>query len=200
MARDGKEMTPSRTWRLRVVGGIACLVLLLDQLTKLAVRAPGESLHVTVLPGVLDVTFVRNTGAAFSFGEGHGILFVVLAVAVVAAVAGYLAKSPELSRVEVAGLALVCGGAIGNAIDRLVLGYVTDFIATTFIDFPVFNIADIAITCGVVIAFVGYIFLSPAVQHVDATAELNARDEARAARRAKKRGERAKKIRERGGR
>ena len=65
------------------------------------------------------------------------------------------------------------------------------------IDFPVFNVADIGITLGVVLALFGYMFLSPAAREVDATAELNARDEARAKRKAQQRGERARKIRER---
>ena len=197
MADEAKEMTPPVAWRLRVAGILALVILLLDQLTKLVVRGAGDAFHVTVIPGVIDFMFVRNTGAAFSFGEGHGLAFVVLAVAVVVAVIVYLLRAPELSRVECAGLSMVSAGAIGNAIDRLFLGYVTDFIATTFIDFPVFNVADIAITVGVVIAVVGFIFLSPAAQ-VDATEELNRRDEARRARKAKERGERARKIRERG--
>lgn len=199
MAASAKVKTPSLAWRAKVCAAVLALVLLVDQLTKAAVRAAGDAFHITVIPGLIDFAFVRNIGAAFSMGEGHGLAFVVLAAVVVVAVAVYLVKAPELSKVEVAGLSLVCAGAIGNAIDRLVFGYVTDFIMTTFIDFPVFNVADIAICCGVALAFVGYIALSPAAK-VDATAELNARDEARAARKAKERGERAKKIRERQGR
>ena len=118
-------------------------------------------------------------------------------LAVIVAIAVYLLRAPQLARLEVVGMAMVAGGAIGNAIDRLAFGFVTDFIATTFIDFPVFNVADIGITVGVVLALVGYMFLSPAAREVDATAELNARDEARAKRKAKQRGERARKIRER---
>ena len=187
-------MTPPLRWRLGVAGGVALVVLLVDQLTKFAVRAVGDALHVTVIPGVIDFLFVRNIGAAFSMGEGHGIAFAVLALAVIIAIAVYLVRAPHL---EVVGMAMVAGGAIGNAIDRLAFGFVTDFIATTFIDFPVFNVADIGITLGVVLALIGYMFLSPAAREVDATAELNARDEARAKRKAKQRGERARKIRER---
>ena len=185
MGRTG-DMTPPLGWRLGVAGGVALVVLLVDQLTKLAVRAVGDALHVTVIPGVIDFLFVRNIGAAFSMGEGHGIAFAVLALAVIVAIAVYLVRAPHLAHLEVVGMAMVAGGAIGNAIDRLAFGFVTDFIATTFIAFPVFNVADI-----------GYIFLSPAAREVDATAELNARDEARAKRKAKQRGERARKIRER---
>ena len=55
--------------------GVVLVVLLFDQLTKLAVRAVGDALHVTVIPGVIDFLFVRNIGAAFSMGEGHGVAF-----------------------------------------------------------------------------------------------------------------------------
>lgn len=184
-------------WRLGVAGGVAFAVLLVDQLTKFAVRSVGDALHMTVIRSVIDFVFVRNIGAAFSMGEGHGIAFAVLALAVIIAIAVYLVRAPQLARLEVVGMAMVAAGAIGNAIDRLAMGFVTDFIAATFIDFPVFNVADIGITVGVVFSLVGYMFLSPASREVDATAELNARDEARAKRNAKQRGERARKIRER---
>ena len=105
------------------------VVLLFDQLTKLAVRAVGDALHVTVIPGVIDFLFVRNIGAAFSMGEGHGVAFALLALAVIVAIAVYLLRAPQLARLEVVGMAMVAGGAIGNAIDRLALGFVTDFIA-----------------------------------------------------------------------
>lgn len=190
-------MTPPLRWRLGVAGSVALAVLLVDQLTKLAVRAVGDALHVTVIPGVIDFLFVCNIGAAFSMGEGHGLAFAVLAFVVIVAIAVYLLRAPQLARFEVVGMAMVVGGAIGNAIDRLAFGFVTDFIATTFIDFPVFNVADVGITVGVVLALIGYMFLSPAAREVDATAELNARDEARAKRKAQQRGERARKIRER---
>ena len=137
----GADMTPSLRWRLGVAGGVALVVLLVDQLTKLAVRSVGDALHMTVIPSVIDFLFVRNIGAAFSMGEGHGVAFAVLALAVIVAIAVYLLRAPQLARLEVVGMAMVAGGAIGNAIDRLVFGFVTDFIATTFIDFPVFNVA-----------------------------------------------------------
>ncbi|MFR8956744.1 MAG: signal peptidase II, partial [Collinsella intestinalis] len=106
----------------------------------------------------------------------------------------YLTRTRQVSKLETLGLGLVAGGALGNAIDRLMLGYVVDFIATDFIDFPVFNVADIGICVGVFFAFVGFMFLSPAAK-VDATAELNARDEAAAARREKRRAERVRRAR-----
>ena len=62
------DMTPPLRWRLGVAGGVALAVLLVDQLTKLAVRAVGDTLHVTVIPGVIDFLFVRNIGARLPNG------------------------------------------------------------------------------------------------------------------------------------
>lgn len=173
------EKSPSVIRRFLLAGVPAAVFLILDQLVKAFVRADNGLLAGReLLPGLLRLQYVRNTGAAFSIGEGHGVLFVILAVAVVIACAVYLFRAPQIASLEAIGMGMVAGGAIGNAIDRLAFGFVTDFLATEFIDFPVFNIADIGITVGVVLAFIGFIFLSPAAQ-VDATEELNRRDRER---------------------
>lgn len=155
---------PALGWRMTVALALAFAFVLADQLVKLWVRsvAADHGFPISVIPGVVDFDFVMNTGVAFGLAEGFGYSFVVLAVAVIIASFAYLLRAPLVSRLEVIGLGMVCGGAIGNAIDRVVHGYVTDFIATTFISFPVFNIADIGITVGVVLALVGFLVLSPA--------------------------------------
>ncbi len=189
VAIESNEMTPSRTWRFGVAAAVSAAFFALDQLTKMFVRAnlPLNTSAGEIIPGVLRLLHVQNVGAAFSLGEGMGSAFVLLAVAVVAATVWYLWKTPMLSRVETVGLAMVAGGAVGNALDRLLFGYVTDFFACEFIDFPVFNVADIGITVGVVVAFIGFMFLSPA-NKVDATVELNRRDAERRARRDARKG------------
>ena len=150
MKQQLPEMSPSRVWRFAAAAGISALFLVLDQITKAVVRnalvlgVPGPEL----IPGVIRLFYVLNVGAAFSLGEGLGGAFVLLALAVIAATVWYLWKTPLLSHLEVVGLAMVVGGAVGNAIDRLTCGYVVDFFATEFIDFPVFNVADIGITVG----------------------------------------------------
>ena len=159
-----RTFAPSRAWRVAVALGLAVAFLVLDQLTKVMARRAfmtGE-LPVTVIPGVLEFDFVANTGVSFGLASGFGYAFVALAVVVVCAVAVYLWRAPALSRFEVIGLGMLAGGAIGNAYDRAVFGFVTDFIATVFINFPVFNIADIGITVGVALALIGFMFLSPA--------------------------------------
>lgn len=182
---------PTVGWRALVALSASATVFAVDYVSKVFVRntlaLTGES--VPFIPGVLSFRFVANTGAAFSMGAGMGLLFAAFAAVVVAAIVLYLGRTKKVSKVETLGLGLVAGGAIGNAVDRLALGYVVDFIATDFIDFPVFNIADIGICVGVFLAFIGFMFLSPAAK-VDATAELNERDkrsrERRAARRARR--------------
>lgn len=186
--KAGAAFQPSLSWRACVASIAAVTTFALDYVTKVFVRntlmVTGES--VSVAPGILSFRFVANEGAAFSLGEGMGLVFVAFAALVVVAILQYLSHARQVSKLETLGLGLVAGGALGNAIDRLVLGYVVDFIATDFIDFPVFNVADIGICVGVFFAFAGFMFLSPAAK-VDATAELNARDEAAAVRREKRR-------------
>lgn len=195
---ENKTFEPSRVWRFAVLGMVGSSVFALDQISKAVVRtlAQDGSWSMPLLPGFMRFEFVANYGASFGMGEGHGFAFALFAIVATAAIVLYAAYARSLSKVEVLGLGLVMGGALGNMLDRLMFGYVTDFLCTEFISFPVFNIADIGICTGIALAFLGFMFLSPAAK-VDATAELNRRDEARAARHAAARGRRAAKILER---
>lgn len=173
---DVKSFKPALMWRLGVLAVVAVTLACVDQVAKVIARAalsPAGTVGVQVVPGILNFELVYNDGAAFGLGEGYSIVFVALAVIMVAGTLIYLLRAPLVSRCEVVGLALVCGGAVGNAIDRVAHGVVTDFIATAFIDFPVFNIADIGITVGVVAALIGFIFLSPANQAARERAEAD---------------------------
>ena len=152
---------PTRAWSAGAYAlALACLVTL-DQLVKAWARAtlvPGEP--VCVVPNVLSLSLVRNEGAAFGIGAGHAGAFVLLACAVVAASAAYVLVGRRHTRLEVLSLAAVAAGAVGNAVDRVSSGAVTDMFALTFVSFPVFNVADIAITCGCVL-FVVSTLLNP---------------------------------------
>ena len=144
---------PSRATRLALFVLVAAAVVLLDQLSKAAVRAalvPGEP--VTLIPGVMDLSLVYNTGAAFSLGEGAGPLFVAIAAVISCAGLWVAWRRTDVPMSLLLVIAGVAGGGIGNAIDRVTLGAVTDFFKTTFIDFAVFNVADIFVTCGVFVA------------------------------------------------
>lgn len=109
--------------------------------------------------GIFQFRLIHNTGAAWGiFGDSTLILgiFSILLCIVIAAVV--IVFSSSLNLASVLGLSLVVGGGIGNAIDRFTLGYVVDFIEPVFIDFPVFNVADIGVTCGIVLFIAGILF------------------------------------------
>lgn len=161
--RDELTYRPPRRWRFVVASVLVVAFLVADQLTKVAARAAlAGGADVTVIPGVLSFTYVENTGVSFGLAAGFGPLFSLLALVVVIGCAAYLWRAPLLSRLEVVGLGMLAGGALGNAIDRVAFGFVTDFIATDFIDFPVFNVADIGVTVGVALALIGFALFSPA--------------------------------------
>lgn len=150
-----KKLHESAAARLALLGGAAAAVVVLDQLSKAWVRAalvPGKP--VTLIPHVMDLSLVYNTGAAFSMGEGRGVLFVLICVLICVGCCVLAWRERDMPPALLTMLGCVCGGGIGNAIDRVVAGRVTDFFATTFMDFAVFNVADVFITCGVILAFI----------------------------------------------
>ena len=134
---------------------LTVLLVIADQAVKFAVRANiGLGQSVPVLPRVLDLAYVQNTGAAFSILESHTWLLTLISALVVLvlcrlAVNGFFRNT--LGRVSAA---LVLAGGVGNLIDRAVFGFVTDMFRTVFMDFPVFNVADSCITIGVPLLFV----------------------------------------------
>ena len=130
--------------------GIIPFVLLLDQVSKVWVMrrlALGEAWMIW--PGVLHLTHVNNTGAAFGILKGSGIILTVVSVICVAGLAVYVAEAFIKNLTSMRSLAggLVIAGAIGNLVDRVRYGYVIDFI--DFRVWPVFNIADVSICTGV---------------------------------------------------
>lgn len=127
---------------------VAALVLL-DQAVKFLVRANIEPLgSVPFLPHIMELTFVKNTGAAFSLFSEHTWLLSLISAVVAAAIAVLLVKKVVAHPLGRVPLAMVLAGAVGNLIDRVFLGYVTDMFRVLFIDFAVFNVADICVVCG----------------------------------------------------
>ena len=134
--------------------GVSALVILLDQLTKQAVmRAMELGDQIPVLP-VLSWVRWHNTGAAFSMFHDVGGLqrwfFVALAVGFAIFLVVELRRLPVGNRLMALVYALILGGALGNMLDRLFLGYVVDFVLVHYGDwyFPAFNVADSALTVG----------------------------------------------------
>ena len=135
-------------------------VAVLDQITKyLTVRFIPLYEHIEVLPGVVGLTYVRNTGAAFSSFEGMQWLFALIFLIFTGALLWeYFKSRMPFTRFERFCIAAIYGGGLGNMIDRLRLGYVVDMIETLFVDFPVFNGADCFITCGCIALLAHLIF------------------------------------------
>ena len=151
-------VTSRRGSRILIFWLLAGLVVLIDQATKAAVRvtSPTPGYMGTLIPGVIDLVHVENTGAAFNIGQGAGSLFVVVALAV-SCLAFAFVCTQDMPLSLTVSIACVVGGGLGNMVDRLMRGSVTDFIATAFMDFPVFNVADIAVTCGIAVSLIGYL-------------------------------------------
>lgn len=120
-----------------------------DQLVKWWIRGNiplGES--IPFLPWLLDLTYTRNTGAAFSSFSGLTGLLTLVSLGASVVVAVLLAKSYFPGFWGKLSLSLILAGAVGNLIDRAFLGFVTDMFETTFMNFAVFNVADICVVVG----------------------------------------------------
>ncbi|MBL1224399.1 signal peptidase II [Enterococcus sp. BWR-S5] len=134
---------------------ISALIVGLDQWTKyLTVENIQLGETKEFISGFLSFTYIRNTGGAWSILEGKMMFFYIMTVAVVAVLLYLLVKNIKSSKWFTIGLSLILAGALGNFIDRLRLGYVVDMLKTEFIDFPIFNIADMALVIGVACVFI----------------------------------------------
>ena len=127
-----------------------------DQFTKfLTVANIALYEDVPFIPGLLQLTYIQNTGAAFSSFEGQQWLFALIFVIFTGLILWeYFKNTMKFTRLEWWSIAAIYGGGLGNMVDRIRLGYVVDMIETTFIEFPVFNVADCLITCGTIVLMV----------------------------------------------
>lgn len=137
---------------------IIVLLIGIDQLSKLwAVNSLKEIGSIPIIENVFHLTYVENRGAAFGMLQNNQIIFVV--VALVASVYGlYYLHTKKVNLVGKAGILLIIAGAIGNAIDRVRLGFVVDYFDFRIIWEYVFNIADIFVVVGTILLCVYIIF------------------------------------------
>ena len=139
---------------------LAVVVVILDQLTKYIASASLEMLQPVAVIPMFNWTLMHNPGAAFSFLANEGgwqrWFFAVIAVAVSIVIVFWIKRLQQHEKWQAVALALILGGAIGNVIDRIFLGYVVDFIDVYYehMHWPAFNIADSAITIGVVLIII----------------------------------------------
>ncbi|MEA4898079.1 MAG: signal peptidase II [Christensenellaceae bacterium] len=132
------------------------IMLSVDRLTKLWAERILQPIGTTdALPGLFRFTYARNTGAAFSMLSGNNWALALVNGVMIAVVLTLLFRAKGLNRLTRWGLLLVATGGLGNLIDRLVYGYVIDFIELTFMRFAVFNLADVLVSAGTVLAASG---------------------------------------------
>ena len=136
--------------KLRLFLIVAALVVALDQVSKLWIRA--NSPRIELLPGFLDLVHVENYGSAFGLLANQTFLLTTISIASLLIILLFLRYLSPATTLSMVSIGLILGGAVGNLIDRLRFGYVTDFIdihLQNFFHWPAFNFADAAITVGI---------------------------------------------------
>lgn len=142
----------ARPWRR--AGALCLLLVVFDQVAKALVEAnlvPGQ--HVDVL-GPLGLTLAHNRGVAFGLASGGGVVLVAVSLAALIFVGVLFARDPVRPGMWVA-VGLLTGGALGNLIDRVRVDQVTDYV--DFLSWPPFNLADVAVTLGVIVLALSYL-------------------------------------------
>lgn len=131
---------------------IALSGLLLDQLTKIWIAQSFQQVGDTIplIPGIFHLTYVHNTGAAFSLFAGGADWLRWLSLAVSLGLISLAIWGPKLRALEQISYGFILAGALGNGICRFLNGYVIDFLDVRWINFPVFNIADVCINLGII--------------------------------------------------
>ena len=135
---------------------ISTFILLIDQLTKLIISINNKSLlNKDFIFFHLD--YVKNFGAAFNLFSGSRIFLSLVSIIISILLIYFILFKKIISNIDLLSYSFILGGTLGNGVDRVIKGYVIDFINLNFIDFPVFNISDIAINIGLL--FTIYSFL-----------------------------------------
>ncbi len=138
-------------------------LLLIDQLLKIIIDMKLKlNQRISIIPNFFSIYYVRNTGAAFSILKDQRYLFIGIAFITFFLLQRYISKTKITKKLEIISLGLLMGGLVGNLIDRLLYGYVIDYLSFNFFgySFPIFNIADIGIVIGIIL-FSIYIMKTP---------------------------------------
>ena len=136
------------------------IVLLIDQIVKLLIKTNMNlNEEISIIPNFFSIQYLKNTGAAFSILENQTILLAITSIICISVIIYYLKKEENLTTAMYLSFGLVLGGILGNLIDRIVYQGVIDFLSFQIFNynFPVFNIADIGITIGVLVLIIIYI-------------------------------------------
>lgn len=145
---------------------VLILLVVGDQTLKLYVVNNIATLHFQeVIPGILSLTHITNTGAAWSMLEGKMIFFYIVTIIAIIILSYLFIKAPKNSYTYRFSLIFLLAGTVGNAIDRFTQHYVIDMFSFDFVNFPIFNLADTYITVGVILIIISLIFTSAGDQY-----------------------------------
>ena len=137
---------------------LSIIFLIIDQITKILVvnsLVPGE--NIEIIKNIFSIIYTNNTGAAFSILLWKRIFLIVVAILIIGILLYYIKKNKVDGKLNIIAFSLIIGGSLGNLIDRIVRGYVVDFISIKLgsYNFPIFNIADTLIVVGVFLLLIG---------------------------------------------
>lgn len=133
----------------------SAFLLLIDWLSKRwAETVLAAARTMPLINGVIGLRYAENTGAAFSAFSGATMLLSAFSAVVCIAVLIYFLKHPEMDILSKLSFSMIFAGGVGNLIDRITLGYVVDFFELQFMDFAIFNVADVCITVGAALLFI----------------------------------------------
>ena len=139
---------------------ISLVVIVIDIVAKLLVS---NNLilnnSITIIPNFFYLTYTHNYGGAWSIFDNSTLFITIVSFLIIIGIIYYLFKNKVTKKIEIVGYSLLLGGAIGNLIDRIVYGYVIDFLDFYIFkyDFPIFNVADIGIVVGIILLLVSMI-------------------------------------------
>ena len=138
---------------------ISIILLCIDQISKLlVVNLLTKTDSITIIKNFFYLTYINNDGAAFSILVGKRIFLILIAVLAIVMLIRYIKKNNIQNKLELVSISLIIGGSLGNLMDRVVRGYVIDFLDFKIFNynFPIFNLADVCITLGVILLSIHY--------------------------------------------
>ena len=135
---------------------LSLIIALIDQLSK-HIISEYKYLLINKEIIIFNIDYVKNYGAAFSLLSGSRFFLSLISIIITILLIYFIFNKIIISKIDLLSYSFILGGTIGNGIDRIIKGYVIDFINLNFIDFPVFNIADISINIGLLLFIYGFI-------------------------------------------
>ena len=137
------------------------ILIFVDQLTKIMCTSLKDSGPVVLINNVLELHYLENRGAAFGILQGQRVIFLIISIVVLVIMSMVYIRIPAEKKYVSLNIIMdfILAGALGNTIDRVMLGYVRDFIYFSLINFPIFNVADIYITCSTIILLLMILFV-----------------------------------------